>query len=218
MYLLDCVDQWLNDTNRSTLLEIFNSILDDDDYPDSLKEANIVSIYKKGDATHMKNYGPIALLQTFYKILAGMIKNRLLETYDTWVQDTQYGFRPKKSTAQAIFIARRLMDISERAGTNLTITLLDWKMAFDKVNQTKLLQVLRRLRVPPRMLKLIQRIYSNPKFRVSAEGKQSESMIQNSGIRQGRPLSPYLFVLLMSAMFTDIKSRLNTPKQQEPIR
>ena len=194
------------------LLEILNSILDDDDYPDSLKEANIVSIYKKGDATQMKNYRPIALLQTFYKILAGMIKNRLLETYDTWVQDTQYGFRPKKSTAQAIFIARRLMDISERAGTNLTITLLDWKMAFDKVNQTKLLQVLRRLRVPPRMLKLIQHIYSNPKFRVSAEGRQSESMIQNSGIRQGCPLSPYLFVLLMSAMFTDIKSRLNTPK------
>ena len=154
----------------------------------------------------MKNYRPIALLlQTFYKILAGMIKNRLLETYDTWVQDTQYGFRPKKSTAQAIFIARRLMDISERAGTNLTITLLDWKMAFDKVNQTKLLQVLRRLRLPPCMLKLIQHIYSNTKFRVSAEGRQSESMIENSGIRQGCPLSPYLFVLLMSAMFTDIK-------------
>ena len=90
-------------------------------------------------------------------------------------------------------------------------------MAFDKVNQTKLLQVLRRLRVPPRMLKLIQRIYSNTKFRVSAEGRQSESMIQNSGIRQGRPLSPYLFVLLMSAMFTDIKSRLKTQNQQEPI-
>ena len=39
--------KWLNDTNRPTLLEIFNSLLDDDDYPDSLKEANIVSIYKR---------------------------------------------------------------------------------------------------------------------------------------------------------------------------
>ena len=45
--------KWLDDTNRSTLLEIFNSILDDDDYPDSLKEANIVSIYKKEDATQI---------------------------------------------------------------------------------------------------------------------------------------------------------------------
>ena len=73
----------------------------------------------------MKNYGPIALLQTFYKILAGMIKNRLLETYDTWVQDTQYGFRPKKSTAQAIFIARRLMDIF-RKGRNKSHDHITW--------------------------------------------------------------------------------------------
>lgn len=112
------------------------------------------------------------------------------------------------------------MDISERAGANLTITWLDWKMAFGKVHQTNILQVLGRLRVPPRMLKLIQRIFSNPiaKFRVLAEGRHSESMTQNSGIGQGCPLSQFLFLFLMSAMFTDIKSRLNTPKQQEPTR
>ena len=93
-------------------------------------------------------------------------------------------------------------------------------MAFDKVHQTNILQVLGRLRVPPRMLKLIQRIFSNPiaKFRVLAEGRHSESMTQYSGIGQGCPLSQFLFLFLMSAMFTDIKSRLNTPKQQEPTR
>ena len=58
--------KWLDDTNRSTLLEILNSFLDDDGYPDSLEEANIVSIYKKRDATQMKNYRRIALLQTKY--------------------------------------------------------------------------------------------------------------------------------------------------------
>ena len=90
----------------------------------------------------------------------------------TNLQTSQFGFRPKKSTSQAIFIARRLLDISERTGTNLTITLLDWKMAFDKVNQQKLLQVLRRLQVPPRMLQAITRIYDSPQFRVFA-GKKS---------------------------------------------
>ena len=209
--------KWLDQDNRGKLLDIYNNILDSDVYPESLKLANIVSIFKKGDATKMQNYRPIALLQVLYKLFAAMIKNRLLQTYEPWVQASQFGFRPKKSTSQAIFIARRLMDISERTGTNLTITLLDWKMAFDKVDQQKLLQVLRRLQVPPRMLQAITHIYDNPQFRVSAGHTESEYLVQRSGIRQGCPLSPYLFVLLMAAMFSDIKARLNTPKQREPI-
>ena len=116
----------------------------------------------------MQNYRHIALLRVLYKLFAAMIKNRLLQTLELRVQASQFGSRPKKSISQAVFIARRLMDISERTGTNLTITLLDWKMAFDKVNQQKLLQVLRRLQVPPRMLQAITRIYDSPQFRVFA--------------------------------------------------
>jgi len=56
------------------------------------------------------------------------------------------------------------MDISERTGTNLTITPLDWKIAFGKVYQRKLLQVLRRLQVPPRMLQAITHIYDSHSF------------------------------------------------------
>ena len=105
---------------RHILLECLNDILERDVYPESLKLASIVSIYKKVDATQMKNYRPIALLQALYNIFAGLIKNRLIETYDPLVQKSQYGFRPKKSTSQAIFIAWRLIDISERTGSNLS--------------------------------------------------------------------------------------------------
>ena len=66
--------QWLNHGNRHILLECFNDILDRDIYPESFKLANIVSIYKKGDATQMKNYRPIALLQTLYKFLQDLSK------------------------------------------------------------------------------------------------------------------------------------------------
>ena len=154
-------------------------------------------------------------MQNYRPLFAAMIKNRLLQTYEPWVQTRQFSFRPKKSTSQAIFLARRLMDISERTGTNLTITLLDWKMAFDKVDQQKILQVLRRLQVPPRMLQATTHIYFSPQFRVSAGHTESEYLVQRSGIRQGCPLSPYLFVLLMAVMFSNIKARLNTPKQRE---
>ena len=68
------------------------------------------------------------------------------------------------------------------------------------------------------MLRLVSMMYENPKFRITAAGTSSSYKTQTSGIRQGCPLSPYLFVFLMSALFSDIKTKLNTPKKKEPIR
>ena len=209
--------KWLSVTNRNSLLSLYNDMIQRHEFPESFKKANLVAIYKKGDATQMQNYRPIALLQVFYKILAGMIRTRLLHAYDPWIQKSQYGFRPRKSTTQAIFIARRLLDLAERQHSNLSLILLDWEKAFDKVNQTKLLQVLRRLKVPPNMFQLIASMYQDPLFRIKMDNQCSDYKSQESGIRQGCPLSPFLFTLLMSAMFKDIKAKLNTPKQREPL-
>ena len=209
--------KWLDETNRLSLLKFYNHIITSEQYPDSFKHANIAAIYKKGDATRMQNYRPIALLQVFYKLLAGLLRGRFIAAYDHWIAQTQYGFRPGKSTAR-YFLARRLLEMAERQHSNISIVLLDWEKAFDKVSQSKLLQVLRRIKAPPKMLKLVEQMYEDPQFRIRAEGNFSANRRQHSGIRQGCPLSPYLFTILMSAMFRDIKTKLNTSKQQEPIQ
>ena len=209
--------KWLSSVNRGRLLSHYNQILMHERYPDSLNHANIASIYKKGDPSNLANYRPIALLQTFYKILAAMTKMRLEEALEPWLLKTQYGFRRKRSTAQAIFLARRPMDIAERQGTNLTLTLLDWEKAFDKVDQSKLVKVLQRLCIPERMVNLVRNIYRYAQFRVVQGEHSSAFHRQESGIRQGCPLSPYLFGIIMTAIFQDIKTELNTPKQLQPI-
>ena len=66
--------KWLDQANRSTLLNLYNSILLDGKYYESLSHATIAPIYKKGDPAKLENYRPIVLLQTFYKILASLIK------------------------------------------------------------------------------------------------------------------------------------------------
>ena len=63
--------------------------------------------------------------------------------------------------------------------------------------------------LPDKHIKLIQALYQDPSFSVSIEGKQSQQYTQETGIRQGCPLSPYLFILCMDAIFTLIQDELD---------
>ena len=79
------------------------------------------------------------------------------------------------------------------------------------------METLERLKVPDKLWRLIQSFYSEPKFKVSMNGIDSDFKPQTAGTRPGCPLSPYLFCLVLGALFADVKAELNTPRQQQPI-
>ena len=106
------------------------------------------------------------------------------------------------------------MDKAERSGTNLGIILLDWEKAFDKISHSSLLHTMRRYRLPPRFLNLLTNIYKEPNFYVSLQKTTSDTHAQHSGIRQGCPLSPYLFVMVMSALWTDLHKAIPTASKE----
>ena len=81
-------------------------------------------------------------MQTIHKILAALIKERIDAGIDQVIQKLQYGFRRGRSTAHAMFVARRLQDISGKQGSNVVLVLLDWEEAFDEVDQKRLIQAL----------------------------------------------------------------------------
>ena len=163
----------MNKENRKQLLKIINKIHEKEQLEECLNLANVASIFKKGDSSKLENYRPISLLQTFYKIIASLVKERIDAGLDPLVYKTQYGFRHDKSTAQALYLSRRLLDLAEQSNDNLATVLLDWEKAFDEIDQDKLIEVLKRLKAPPRMLKLITLIYQTPKFAVKVGNNKS---------------------------------------------
>ena len=195
--------QWLASPNRLLLLKAANDCLTSGNIQDEFLHAIVVSVYKKGDSSSLAKYRPISLLCSCNKIIAALVKNRLTDGLDSWLMKTQYGFRPGKSTSQAIFVARRLQDFAEKSKSQSTLILLDWEKAFDRVDQSKMIETLRRLLVPEKLCNLIASFYQDPKFKVKAGNTSSCLRSQLAGVRQGCPLSPYLFVLLMGALFTD---------------
>ena len=114
-----------------------------------------------------------------------MIKNRLAYGIDDIIWKLQYGFKGKKSTAQAMFICRRLQDIVERAGEKMTMIFLDWEKAFDKVYQDELIDAVRRMSIPEKVLKITETFHDNPRFRIKDRDGKSGWRRQRTGIRQG---------------------------------
>ena len=179
--------------------------------------AVVNSIYKKGNSSRLSNYRPISLLTSCYKILAAMVKERLDKGLDSWLMNTQYGFRKKKSIVQAIYLMKCLQYIVKKTNARSTLILLNWEKAFDKISQEKMMEILHRFKVPSRIINLIASFYKDPQFKVSMGEDESNWRRQATGIRQGYPLSPCSFCLVMGALFADVQRELNRPRQKQPM-
>ena len=167
--------------------------------------ASVALIYKKGDPGFCANYRPICLLSIAHKIFAAVLKQRLLTAgIDETIWASQFGFRSACSTDDAIFIARRRIEIA-RAQRNGSISFLalDWKMAFHSMNVTSLLEALRRAGLPASFLEMISGILLARRFYVKDFGSCSDERDQLLGISQGCTLSPLLFIVAMSVLLQD---------------
>ena len=67
--------------------------------------------------------------------------------------------------------------------------------------------VMEKMNVPPKLINIVKAIYTNTQFIITMEGTTSEWYTQETGIRQGCPLSPYLFRIIMTSLFNDIHTR-----------
>ena len=202
--------KWLSEENLKALLGTINQWWENKKAPPQLYFARIATIYKKGDTDKAGNYRPISLLSSFYKVYMTLIRERIQAGIEQLVSKTQYGFRPAKSTSHAIFLIKRIQEFAESTGNPLYMTLLDWEKAFDKVDHRCLCKALERFDVHPEVIEALQDGYENATFYVRDQFGKSEARRQEAGIRQGCPLSPYLFVLVMACVDFDIQQSLTT--------
>lgn len=138
-----------------------------------------------------------------------LIKNRIELRCEEFLNCTQFGFRKRKSTAHAIFFLRRIQDLAEAEGSPLSILFLDWEKAFDKVNHHKLYETLHNIGVSKHIIKNIEYSFTHDTFFVQDIFGTSTIKKQHTGIRQGCPLSPYLFILLMADVDNKVKNSVS---------
>ena len=178
-----------------------------------MHDANLATIFKKRSTERPDNYRPIALFNITYKILATIIHIRLCESLDDEINPVQCGSRKKRGTAQPLLMYRRLQEIQEESGSSFHTLLLDWEKAFDKVDQARTIQAIRRSGIKEKMIKMAEAIYKEPRFSIKEGKTVTLPKKQLTGIRQGCPLSPYLCILLLTTITYDVKKNMNLEEQ-----
>lgn len=211
--------KYLHPENIEPITKLFNQWFNGAPICIDALKANVAQIYKnKGSTSNHDNYRPISLLNSLLKLYATLLRERLSEQLDPCLQDTQYGFRKKRSTTQPLYILRKAAAYLEKTGLKACIVFLDWAKAFDTIDQQSIKYSLERLNVPKNLISAIMALFDQPTFAVTIEGHTSPWLPQCTGIRQGCPLSPYLFITIMSVLFYDIRTNisLNLPLYRMP--
>ncbi|RHZ13501.1 hypothetical protein DYB37_009729 [Aphanomyces astaci] len=192
------------------LLALFNGLLLGHPLPRSFSEADVIPLKKKGNSPHALDYRPIALLNSAYKLFAQIIALRLQPLLHIAIGDQQQGFVPGRTLTDSLGLFQRaLEDQASSPSTPLpesaAIICLDIQKAYDSLERPHLECAMAAMGFPPPFTQLISRLHEHTTVRFVVNGSRSAALDQTSGIRQGCPLAPSLFILGMEPLLTSLQ-------------
>lgn len=176
------------------------------------EEANktLISLIPKSDnPENIKMFRPISLCNVRYKIITKIIVARLRPLLDKIISPFQSSFIPGRSTNDNIIITQEILhSLRSKKGKKGGILLkIDLEKAYDKISWKFLLDTLLFFNLDPSLTALIMSCITSVKTAILWNGEPLEEFSPGRGIRQGDPLSPYLFVLCMERLSILIDSK-----------
>jgi hypothetical protein len=154
----------------------------------------------------LKNWRPISLLNTDYKILAKLFANRLQKVISSCVSEDQSGYIKGRYIGENI---RLILDIIEYTNLKIDpgiIIFLDFEKAFDSISWDFLFKTLIAFNFGDYFISWIKILYNKPLCCVSNNGHATQFFEISRGIRQGCPISALLFILVAEIMSINIRN------------
>ncbi|KAK3552554.1 hypothetical protein QTP86_014821, partial [Hemibagrus guttatus] len=200
------VDVWkcLGEAAVEFLANLFNRVLESERMPEEWKRSVLVPIFKnKGDVQSCSNYRGIKLMSHTMKVWERVVEARLRKVVE--ICEQQYGFMPRKSTTDAIFALRILMEKYRDGQRELHCVFVDLEKAYDRVPREELWYCMRKSGVAEKYVRVVQDMYERSRTVVRCAVGQTEELNVEVGLHQGSTLSPFLFAIVMDQLSEEVR-------------
>ncbi|CAM2118676.1 unnamed protein product [Caretta caretta] len=184
--------------------------------PLSCRRAVLALLPKKGDLRDLRNWRPVSLLSTDYKIVAKAISLRLGSVMADVVHPDQTYTVPGRSIFDNLFLVRDLLELGRRDGLSFALLSLDQEKAFDRVDHGYLLSTLQAFGFGPQFVSFLRVLYASAECLVRLNWTLTEPVSFGRGVRQGCPLSGQLYALAIEPFLCLLRRRMTGLVLREP--
>lgn len=143
------------------------------------------------------DYRPIACCNVLYKIISKIICNRIKPFMPLLISDNQSAFIQGRFITDNILLAHEQIRQFNTNGSGKLCAKIDLRKAYDMINRNFICHMLKMMGFPNRLIKLIKCCISTPTFSININGSPRGFIKSSRGLRQGDPLSPFLFCVAM---------------------
>ncbi|KAK3510194.1 hypothetical protein QTP70_026787, partial [Hemibagrus guttatus] len=200
------VEVWkcLGEAAVEFLASLFNRVLESERMPEEWRRSVLVPIFKnKVTCRFCSNYRGIKLMSHTMKLWERVVEARLRKVVE--ICEQQYGFMPRKSTTDAIFALRILMEKYRDGQRELHCVFVDLEKAYDRVPREELWYCMRKSGVAEKYVRVVQDMYERSRTVVRCAVGQTEEFKVEVGLHQGSALSPFLFAIVMDQLSEEVR-------------